>query len=51
MILEICTPQYELGPGYLSFLDNRLAAVAPLLNLLNYLALSIEKHAKDLDRE
>ena len=38
-------------PENLSFLDNRLAAAAPLLNLRIYLALAIEEHAKDLDRE
>lgn len=51
MILEICTSQYELGPGYLSFLDSCLVAAAPLVTLLIYLARAIEQHAKDLDRE
>ena len=51
MILEICTSQYELGPGYLSFLDSCLVATAFLVTLLIYLARAIEQHAKDLDRE
>lgn len=51
MILEIYTPQYELGLGYLSFLDSRLTAAVPLVTLLIYLARAIEQHAKDLDRE
>jgi hypothetical protein len=35
-----------MGPGYLSFLDNRLAAAAPLVTLLIYLARAIEHTPK-----
>jgi hypothetical protein len=34
----------RVGPGYLSFLDNRLAAAAPLVTVLIYLARTIEQY-------